>query len=79
MQHRFRTPLTLGLIFLGLLVAAPGGAASLQQVSDWGASGVPSYVKMYIYVPDQCRRLIFHGAAREPRSTSKQNQETQAD
>jgi len=40
-------------MILGLLVAAPAGAASLQQVNDWGASGVPSYVEMYIYVPDK--------------------------
>jgi poly(hydroxyalkanoate) depolymerase family esterase len=54
MQHRYRThALTLTSIFLGLLVAAPAGAASLTQVNDWGASGVPSYVKMYIYVPDK--------------------------
>lgn len=54
MQHRYRThAVTLSSIFLGLFVAAPAGAASLQQVSDWGASGVPSYVKMYIYVPDK--------------------------
>jgi hypothetical protein len=39
----------------GLLAAAPARAASLQQVSDWGRSGVPSYVDMYIYVPDKPR------------------------
>ncbi|MEI9952439.1 MAG: PHB depolymerase family esterase [Pseudomonadota bacterium] len=52
MQHRYRNQLTVASLFLGLFVAAPAGAASLQQVNDWGASGVPSYVKMYIYVPD---------------------------
>ena len=36
----------------GLLSAAPAGAASLQPVSNWGASGVPTYISMYIYVPD---------------------------
>jgi len=38
---------------LGLLAAAPAGAASLQQVSNWGVSGLPSDVSMYIYVPDK--------------------------
>src|SRR6478735_5992602 len=38
---------------LALLVAAPAHAATLTQVNDWGPSGVPSYVKMYIYVPDK--------------------------
>ena len=40
---------------LGLLVVTPARAASLQSVSTstWGASGVPSYVSMYIYVPDK--------------------------
>jgi acetylxylan esterase len=35
--------------------AAPARAASSQKVeqSVWGASGLPSYVNMYIYVPDQ--------------------------
>lgn len=28
-------------------------AASLQPVSDWGASGVPATASMYIYVPDK--------------------------
>lgn len=37
----------------GLLAGAPAGAASLQPVSDWGASGVPGTASMYIYVPDQ--------------------------
>jgi acetylxylan esterase len=35
------------------LAAAPARAASLQAVSNWGASGVPSYISMYIYVPDK--------------------------
>lgn len=38
---------------LGWLVARPAEAASLQQVANWGASGVPSYISMYIYVPDK--------------------------
>ena len=54
MQHRYRNhAITSSSIILGLSLAAPAGAASLQQVNDWGASGVPSYVKMYIYVPDK--------------------------
>lgn len=32
---------------------SPAQAASLQPVSNWGASGVPSYISMYIYVPDK--------------------------
>jgi len=52
MQHRYRTHL-VSAAFLGLFVAAPAHAASLTQVNDWGASGVPSYLKMYIYVPDK--------------------------
>ena len=32
---------------------APARAASLQPVSNWGASGVPTYISMYIYVPDK--------------------------
>jgi len=54
MQHRTRNHVVaVTSAFLGLLMAAPAQAASLQQVNDWGASGVPSYVKMYIYVPDK--------------------------
>jgi acetylxylan esterase len=43
-------PLSLGLLF-----AVPARAASLQKVnqSEWGVSGLPSYVNMYIYVPDK--------------------------
>jgi acetylxylan esterase len=41
---------------VGLLATMPARAASLQKVSqtEWGAgaSGLPSYVNMYIYVPD---------------------------
>ena len=38
----------------GLGLIAPAHAASLQQVSQstWGTPGLPSYVNMYIYVPD---------------------------
>jgi acetylxylan esterase len=31
----------------------PAKAASLQLVPNWGASGVPTNLSMYIYVPDQ--------------------------
>lgn len=44
--------LGLGIVAAGLLLGGPAQAASLQQVPDWGASGVPSTVSMYIYVPD---------------------------
>ena len=41
----------------GLLAAVPAHAASSQKVnqSDWwsGVTGLPSYVNMYIYVPDK--------------------------
>ena len=54
-----RVSLVIGLLaglLGGLLAAAPARAASLQKVSqsEWGAgvSGLPSYVNMYIYVPD---------------------------
>ena len=40
-------------IALGWLMASPAQAASLQPVTNWGASGVPSYISMYIYVPDK--------------------------
>lgn len=39
--------LFLALLSLGLLFTAPARAASLQQVSNWGAMGVPSYMQMY--------------------------------
>jgi poly(hydroxyalkanoate) depolymerase family esterase len=47
--------LTLASVSLGALFAAPAHAASLVKVDrgTWGASGVPDYVTMYIYVPDQ--------------------------
>ena len=38
---------------LGLLAAPPARAASLQEVSNWGVSGLPADVRMYIYVPDR--------------------------
>jgi len=35
------------------MAARFGNAASLQQVSNWGVSGLPADVSMYIYVPDR--------------------------
>jgi poly(hydroxyalkanoate) depolymerase family esterase len=37
--------------FVGL--TAPSEAASLQQVSNWGVTGLPSDVTMFVYVPDR--------------------------
>ena len=51
-----RLNFSVGALFalaFGLLAVAPAQAASLQQVSNWGASGVPTYVAMFIYVPDK--------------------------
>jgi acetylxylan esterase len=48
--------LAIASIFLGLLVVAPARAATLTEVtrSTWaGSVKLPSYVKMYIYVPDK--------------------------
>ncbi len=55
---RYRTLLLLAMASLpvGLLVASPARAASLTQVtnSTWnGGAKLPSYVSMYIYVPDK--------------------------
>ncbi|HSS39056.1 MAG TPA: PHB depolymerase family esterase [Polyangia bacterium] len=52
MRNRARHA-SLFFALLGALFAFPAAAASLEQVSDWGATGVPSYVAMYIYVPDK--------------------------
>jgi acetylxylan esterase len=51
---RARLVLLVGLL-VGLVLAAPAQAASLQKVnsSDWRVAGLPSYVSMYIYVPDK--------------------------
>jgi acetylxylan esterase len=38
---------------LGVFAASPALAASVTKVDSWGASGVPSYLTMYIYVPDK--------------------------
>ena len=54
-----RSHSSIGLLLaatLGTLMAtSPARAASLQQVSPstWGRTGVPTYVDMYIYVPDK--------------------------
>ena len=53
MTRRARTVGILLAAALGIGAAAPARAASLQQVSSWGASGVPSYIAMFIYVPDK--------------------------
>ncbi len=41
------------LAALGFVAAVPAQAASLQPVSNWGATGVPSSVSMFIYTPDK--------------------------
>ena len=38
---------------LGLFMALPTNAASLQLVPNCGASGVPTNLSMYVYVPDK--------------------------
>ena len=43
----------LPVLTLGVLMTTPVQAASLQAVSNWGATGVPTYVSMYVYVPDK--------------------------
>jgi poly(hydroxyalkanoate) depolymerase family esterase len=40
-------------VCFGLFVTLPATAASLQLVPNWGASGVPTNLSMYIYVPDR--------------------------
>ncbi|WP_434044289.1 MULTISPECIES: extracellular catalytic domain type 1 short-chain-length polyhydroxyalkanoate depolymerase [Sorangium] len=47
--------LVVASISLGLLAARPAHAASVVAVNraTWGASGVPDYVNMNIYVPDR--------------------------
>ncbi|WP_437810126.1 extracellular catalytic domain type 1 short-chain-length polyhydroxyalkanoate depolymerase [Sorangium sp. So ce1078] len=46
--------LRLASLSLALLAALPARGASLQKVnqSEWGVDGLPSYVNLYIYVPD---------------------------
>ncbi|WP_437940070.1 extracellular catalytic domain type 1 short-chain-length polyhydroxyalkanoate depolymerase [Sorangium sp. So ce341] len=47
--------LVVASMSLGLLAAVPARAASVVKVdrTTWGASGVPDYVNMNIYVPDR--------------------------
>jgi len=57
-MHRLRGRLlALASVALGLLAPAGARAASVQKLnqSEWwaGVSGLPSYVNMYIYVPDR--------------------------
>jgi poly(hydroxyalkanoate) depolymerase family esterase len=47
--RRVGSLMVLGFI---LLMARPTKAASLQLVPNWGASGVPTNLSMYVYVPD---------------------------
>ena len=53
-RHQTHAFVIASVVF-GLLAAAPARAASVTKVerSTWGATGVPNYVTMYIYVPDQ--------------------------
>ncbi|WP_438028486.1 extracellular catalytic domain type 1 short-chain-length polyhydroxyalkanoate depolymerase [Sorangium sp. So ce233] len=55
MNHFQRHILGLASLSLALLAALPARGASLQEVdqSEWGADGLPSYVNMFIYVPDK--------------------------
>ena len=42
-----------GVIALGMLSAKPAQAASLSgPITGWASGGVPTYISMYIYVPD---------------------------
>ncbi|MGE5786032.1 MAG: alpha/beta hydrolase family esterase [Myxococcales bacterium] len=47
--------LAMAAVTTAFFSAAPASAASLQKVeqSVWGTSGLPSYVNMYLYVPDK--------------------------
>src|SRR5262245_36898826 len=55
MNRYFRQVLAFAAILLGFLAASPARGASLTMVprATWGATGVPSYMQMYIYVPDR--------------------------
>ncbi len=37
----------------GMLVAVPAQAAALTEVTGWSKNDVPTYISMYIYVPDK--------------------------
>jgi poly(hydroxyalkanoate) depolymerase family esterase len=43
----------LGAALLSWFLIGPARAATLQPVASWGATGVPSYISMFIYVPDR--------------------------
>ena len=53
MTRDSHSALALLVAAFGLFAVPPVQAASLQQVSSWGASGVPTYIAMFIYVPDK--------------------------
>src|ERR1017187_1237592 len=53
MSRRFTVARCLLIVGFGLFTALPTKAASLQLVPNWGASGVPTNLSMYIYVPDK--------------------------
>jgi len=55
-RSRRNAPVLAAIAALAVfLPVAPARAASLQKVntSEWSVAGLPSYVSMYIYVPDQ--------------------------
>src|ERR1039457_2590709 len=53
MNKKLTRVCSLLAVCLGLFMALPAKAASLQLVPNWGASGVPTNLSMYIYVPDK--------------------------
>src|SRR5450755_3950377 len=53
MKNELTVVSSLFAVCLGLLAPLPTKAASLQLVPNWGASGVPTNLSMYIYVPDK--------------------------
>src|ERR1017187_6004519 len=53
MSRRFTVARCLLIVGFGLFTERPMEAASLQLVPNWGASGVPTNLSMYIYVPDR--------------------------
>jgi poly(hydroxyalkanoate) depolymerase family esterase len=53
MSRRLTFARCLLIVGFGLFTERPMEAASLQLVPNWGASGVPTNLSMYIYVPDR--------------------------
>jgi len=53
MNQKFAPVCCLLAVCLGLIFSSSTPAASLQLVPNWGASGVPTNLSMYIYVPDK--------------------------